>query len=130
MGAEFGDFSVTQLLTGWAPQAVALEPDKRDSIWHNLLLPSLPLWVRDNDENERVAARSCLVLASFRIPEEQQLTNTEVSKQFEYCTSNLYNYFVHLSLLIHSQRLRLFSKKLESSPLRLTRPPLLCFHCC
>ncbi len=101
MGAEFGDFSVTQLLTGWAPQAVAVEPDKRDSIWHNFLLPSLPLWVRDCDENERVVGKRCLVYASFRIPEEQQLTkkasvfsNTEVSGQFvlvmKYCTPNLF----------------------------------------
>ncbi len=83
MYEEFRDFSVTYLLTGWALQTVAVEPSRSESIWEDILLPSLPLWVRDSEENGQ-GSRKCLVLASFRLTEEEtkkssHSSNAEVS---------------------------------------------------
>ncbi len=86
MCEEFKDFSVTHLLTGWAPQTVTIEASKQESIWEDILLPSLPLWVRDSEGNGQ-GPRKYLVLASFRLMKEQtQATevNTDVSKLQEY----------------------------------------------
>ena len=70
MSNEFGDFSVTHLLTGWVPQVESLDPSKRDSLWNGTILPSLPLWVRDSEENGQ-GARDVVVMACFRELGEQ-----------------------------------------------------------